>query len=179
MKYGTASLGHVVLFCFDFHKMKDFYTDVLGFHLSDSGQARGNDICFMTLDPARDHHMLALASGRTGSREDRVINHISFRVPSLADLRMRYELLKKAGVKDLETITHGSWLSVYYRDIENNRLEFFCDTPWYVQQPVVKPLDLSMSDDEIMRMTVEDFGKNPEFKPMTEWKSETTKSFSS
>jgi catechol 2,3-dioxygenase len=179
MKYGKATISHVVLYCYDFHKMMDFYTNVLGFHLSDSGKARGNDICFMTLDPEADHHMLALAAGRTGSPEDRIINHIAFRVGSMADLRQRYELLKRNGVKDIEPITHGSWLSVYYRDIENNRLEFFCDTPWYIRQPIVKPLDLSLSDDEIMRATVEEFGDTPEFKLMSEWKTETLRALDS
>lgn len=179
MKHGKATIGHVVLYCYDFPKMKDFYTNVLGFHLSDSGQARDNDICFLTLDPDADHHMVALATGRTGPPDVRVINHISFRVDSLTELRKRYAILKEAGVKDIETITHGSWLSVYYRDIENNRLEFFCDTPWYVRQPIVKPLDLSLSDDEIMRATVAEFGGTPGFKLMTEWKSETNKTLDS
>jgi catechol 2,3-dioxygenase len=179
MKYGKATISHVVLYCFDFPKMREFYTNVLGFHLSDTGQARGNDICFMTLDPEADHHMLALAAGRTGSPEDKVINHIAFRVASLTELRKRYAMLNEAGVKSIEPITHGSWLSVYYRDIENNRLEFFCDLPWYIRQPVVKPLDLSLSDDEIMRATVEEFGTTPEFKLMTEWKSGTIKALDS
>ena len=175
MKQGRARISHVVLYCYDFPKMKEFYTNVLGFYLSDAGEARGNQMCFMTLDPDTDHHMLALASGRTGPPEHRVINHIAFRVDSMAELRRRYQQLKAAGVKEIEPITHGSWLSVYYRDIENNRLEFFCDTPWYIRQPIVKPLDLNLSDEEIMRATVEEFGGTPEFKLMTEWKAETTK----
>ncbi len=179
MKHGKATISHVVLYCYDFPKMRDFYTSVLGFHLSDSGQARGNDICFLTLNPEVDHHMLALAAGRTGPPDCRVINHIAFRVDSLGELRSRYKQLKAAELKDIEPITHGSWFSVYYRDIENNRLEFFCDAPWYVRQPIVKPLDLSLSDDEILRATVEEFGKNPEFKLMTEWKAETARAFDS
>jgi catechol 2,3-dioxygenase-like lactoylglutathione lyase family enzyme len=175
LKHGKATLSHVVLYCFDFPRMVAFYTDVLGFHLSDRGKARGNDICFMTLNPEADHHQLALAAGRTGTGEERVINHISFRVESLAELRRRHALVVGAKLRDIETITHGSWLSVYFRDIENNRLEFFCDTPWYVRQPVVQPLDLSMSDDEIMRATLVDFSETPEFRPMAEWKSEAVK----
>ncbi|MGH7907451.1 MAG: VOC family protein [Candidatus Binataceae bacterium] len=176
METGRATISHVVLYCFDIDKMTDFYTSVLGFHLSDRGTARGRNMSFMTLNPEVDHHQLALAAGRTGAAEGGAINHISFRVDSLGELRRRHGILKKAGVKDLETITHGSWLSVYYRDIENNRLEFFCDTPWYVQQPVVAPLDLTLSDEDIMRATVEAFGNRPEFKLMSEWKAEAIKS---
>ena len=46
-----AALSHIVMSVFDFEKMKDFYINTLGFSLSDSGNARGNDICFLTLDP--------------------------------------------------------------------------------------------------------------------------------
>jgi len=175
LKHGKATLSHVVLYCFDFDKMIDFYTSVLGFHLSDKGEARGSQMCFMTLNPEADHHMLALVAGRTGTGEEKVINHISFRVDSLAELRNRHALLTAAGVKNIEPITHGSWLSVYYRDIENNRLEFFFDTPWYVRQPTVRPLDLSLSDDEIMRSTVAEFGETPEFKMMEDWKAQADK----
>ena len=69
MNRGKASISHVVLYCYDFKRMLDFYTNVLGFHLSDIGRARGNDICFLTLDPETDHHQVALASGRQGPKE--------------------------------------------------------------------------------------------------------------
>jgi len=175
MQDGKARISHVVIFCFDFPKMLDFYTGVLGFHLSDKGEARGNDICFLTLDPEADHHQLALASGRTGPREGGALNHVAFRVGSLAELRRRHQALTRAGVTGIEPITHASWLSVYYRDPENNRLEFFWDTPWYVAQPIVEPLDLSRSDDEILSAIVAEYGHRPEFKPMAEWKAEAAK----
>jgi len=43
MNRGKASISHVVLYCYDFKRMLDFYTTVLGFHLSDIGRARGNE----------------------------------------------------------------------------------------------------------------------------------------
>ncbi|MSQ73047.1 MAG: hypothetical protein EXR27_17420 [Betaproteobacteria bacterium] len=65
MKQGRARISHIVIFCCDFRRMLTFYTSVLGFHLSDIGKARGNDICFLTLDPETEHHQIALASGRS------------------------------------------------------------------------------------------------------------------
>lgn len=174
MPSGAASISHVVMLCFDFDKMRDFYTGVLGFHLSDTGIARGQPICFLTLDPAKDHHQLALAGGRTGTRENSgALNHVAFRVRSLAELRARHRQLQDAGVGGIDPITHGSWLSVYYRDPENNRMEFFWDTPYYVQQPIVEKLDLSLTDEEILQATVEKFGKTPGFRLMDEWKADT------
>jgi catechol 2,3-dioxygenase-like lactoylglutathione lyase family enzyme len=177
MSAGKATISHVVLFCYDFPKMLDFYTKVLGFHLSDIGRARGNDICFLTLDPESDHHQLALASGRQGPKEAGALNHVAFRVGSLAELRRRHDELKQAGVQAIELITHGSWLSVYYRDPEGNRMEFFWDTPYYVQQPIVEPLhvDLGATEEEAWRAVEERYGQDPSFKPMTQWKAEAAK----
>ena len=38
---------------------------------------------------------------------------------------------------------HGNAWSLYFRDPEGNRLEVFCDTQWYVEQPCLEDLDLS------------------------------------
>ena len=177
MDRGKATISHVVLYCYDFKRMLDFYTSVLGFHLSDVGRARGNDICFLTLDPETDHHQVALASGRQGPKEAGALNHVAFRVKSLAELRKRHEGLKQAGVDSVELITHGSWLSVYYRDVEGNRLEFFWDTPYYVRQPIVEPLDIDLnaSEEEAWRAIEAKYGRDPSFKPMAEWKAEAAK----
>ncbi len=175
-----AALSHCVMYVYDFEMMKDFYTNVMGFHLSDIGSARGNDICFMTLDPELDHHQLALAGGRKGDRDAGSLNHLAFRLKSLPDLRTRYDALMAAdNVSDIDPITHGSWLSVYYRDPENNRMEFFVDTPWYMKQPIVEPLDMSLSDDEMMRLTEQTYRDWPDFRPMEEWKAETRKKLTS
>ncbi len=175
MKPGRARISHVVVFCYDFPRMLDFYTGVLGFHLSDIGKARGNDICFLTLDPESDHHQIALAGGRTGDKEGGPLNHVAFRVDSLTELRARHDSLSAAGVAAIDPVTHGSWLSVYYRDPEGNRLEFFCDTPYYVRQPMIGKLDLSLSDQQIMDAIVATHGGEPEFKTMEEWKREAAK----
>ena len=176
MRAPSGAISHVVISVYDFPMMKAFYTEIMGFHLSDQGRARGNDICFLTLDPALDHHQIALASGRTGPRDGGSINHVAFRLPSLADLRTRYErLTAEDAVSAVEPISHGSWLSVYYRDPENNRMEFFFDTPWYMKQPIVDALDFSLSDDEIMRLTEETYRDTEGFRPMSEWRDETVR----
>jgi catechol 2,3-dioxygenase-like lactoylglutathione lyase family enzyme len=176
MKQGRARISHIVIFCYDFRKMLAFYTGVLGFHLSDIGKARGNDICFLTLDPGADHHQLALASGRSGPQEGGALNHVAFRVDSLAELRRRHKSLQEAGVAAIDPVTHGSWLSVYYRDPEGNRLEFFWDTPYYVRQPVVDQLDLGRSDEQLMDEIVAKYGNDPSFKTMDQWRADTEKS---
>ncbi len=172
----SAAISHVVLYVYDFPMMKDFYTNVLGFHLSDIGRGRGNDICFLTLDPGLDHHQIALAGGRKGPRDAGSLNHVAFRVDSLAELRRRYEQLSaEDAVADVDPVTHGSWLSVYYRDPENNRMEFFWDTPWYVKQPIIDSLDFSLSNEEILRVTEETYSSHEGFRPMSEWRAEAVR----
>ena len=172
----SGAISHVVLYVYDFPVMKDFYTNVLGFHLSDMGRARGNDICFLTLDPELDHHQIALAGGRTGPRDAGSLNHVAFRLGSLAALRRRHQqLMAEDAVTAVDPVTHGSWLSVYYRDPENNRMEFFCDTPWYMKQPIIDSLDFSLSDEEILRVTEETYRDTEGFRPMSEWRAEAAR----
>ena len=175
MKQGRARISHIVIYCFDFQKMLAFYTGVLGFHPSDIGVARGNEMCFMTLDAEADHHQIVLASGRSGTMEDGPLHHIAFRVDSLGELRRRHAQLLQAGVAAIQPVEHGQALSVYYRDPEGNRLEFFWDTPYYVRQPHIGELDLSLSDEQLLDELVARHEKDPDFKTMAEWKVDTLK----
>ena len=51
-------------------------------------------------------------------------------------------------------------------------VEIFVDTPWYVAQPRVDPLDLSMTDEEISAATLKLIENEPTFKPAEDWKQE-------
>ncbi|MFM0721680.1 VOC family protein [Paraburkholderia strydomiana] len=169
-----ATLSHVFLFCFDLDNMVRFYTETVGFHLSDRGMARGRDIAFLTLSPDADHHQLAMCGGREGPNTGGPLNHIAFRVNSFAELRRRHALLSATRVAaNVETVNHGAWLSVYYRDVDNNRMEFFFDTPWYIRQPMVEPLDLAKDDDEILNETYAKYKDTPGFSLMSDWKAQT------
>jgi catechol 2,3-dioxygenase len=171
-----AYLSHIVLQCFDLDAMLDFYTGVLGFHLSDIGEARGQRMAFLTLDPALEHHQIALATGRRQG-EGGALHHLAFGVRSLAELHERHEQLKRNSVKGIELWTHASMLSVYYRDPENNRLEFFLETPFYVKQPIAEMLDvdLAASEEEVFGLIERKYGADPSFKPMREWKEQAVR----
>lgn len=166
-------LSHIVIQCFDFPKMLDFYTRVLGFHLSDIGGARGQQMAFLTLDPSLEHHQIALATGRTVQGGG--LHHVAFGVHSLKDLNGRLQHLRAQEVNGIELWTHASMLSVYYRDPEDNRLEFFMETPYYVKQPIAETLDVDISaEDAVVWKAIEDkYGKDPSFKLMAEWKRAT------
>jgi catechol 2,3-dioxygenase len=52
-----------------------------------------------------------------------------------------------------EQTSHGSAWSCYFKDPQGNTVEAYLDTPFHLPQPHGEPLDLSKSDDEILRET--------------------------
>ena len=171
MANGRAAISHVVINCFDFQKMLAYYTNILGFQLSDIGKIGAGDICFLTFDPEAEHHQLALMSGRQGEPGGGALNHVCFRLATYAELQARHQRLGEQGVGGIATVTHGSWLSLYSLDPEGTRIEFRWDLPWYVGQPMAGPIDLSLSEDEIKRLTIEQNRDNPRFQPIADWRA--------
>ncbi len=49
-------------------------------------------------------------------------------------------------------------------------IECFVDTPWHVRQPLADPLDLSLSDQEILTQTEAACRDARDFQPMESWK---------
>src|ERR1700730_1474967 len=80
------SMSHIGLYVHDLPKMEDFYTRVLGFTVTDRGKVRGADIVFTSWDP-KDHHQVALVTGRPKDLAYNQINQISFRVVALEQLQ--------------------------------------------------------------------------------------------
>lgn len=168
----NLSFSHVGFYVHDLAKMEDFYTRVLGFVASDRGIARGAPIVFLSRDPD-EHHQIVLAEGRVGGPEAKVVNQVALRAGSLQDLRdMLVTLESEDDASDIDPINHGNAWSVYFRDPEGNRIEVFVDTPWYVEQPLIEPLDLSATDEEIHNRTEAAYSGSPTFRPLEDWKGE-------
>jgi catechol-2,3-dioxygenase len=119
-----------------------------------------------------DHHQIALVDAAGSDTGSGSLDHIAFRVASIGDVREMTERVQRdERTSDIATVTHGNAWSVYFRDPEGNRLEVFCDTPWYVQQPVVEPWDPDLNDDELLAETKRAFSGRPGFAPLSEWES--------
>lgn len=69
-------------------------------------------------------------------------------------------------------LNHGNALSIYFLDPEENTVEVYLDTPWYVAQPHGDPLDLDRPDDELWSETEAICRKDPTFKLVEEWQAE-------
>jgi catechol 2,3-dioxygenase len=162
-------LSHFGVFCRDLDAMVAFYADVFGMVCTDRGEGHTMPftIAFMSGSP-QQHHQLALASGR-GADAPSTVMQISFKVADLDDLRAAKRRAETAGATRMRGLNHGNALSIYFSDIEENTVEVYLDTPWYVAQPHGDPLDLTCPDAEIWAETERICRADPTFMPVEEW----------
>src|SRR5258708_18224036 len=175
MSTPAFAFSHMGMFVADLARMRDFYTRVLGFTVTDTGELetpRGRlQFVFLSRDP-KEHHQIVLATGKPGKLAFNPINQISCRMAEFSGLREMYRRVVDEQVKQLHPVSHGNALSVYFHDPEGNPLELFVDTPWYVQQPLRIPMDMRMSDDELCCWAEAQAQKQPGFKPGAEWSAD-------
>ncbi len=166
----------------DMDRMEDFYTRVVGFSVTDRGSIPelGLSLTFMSMDPV-EHHQFVICTGKDdemGRNKRGVffggpINQLSFRLASLDDLRIMYNrLAAENGEAELMSGTHGIAWSVYARDPEGNTLEFFVDSPWFIDQPFLEPIDLSKPDDQLISETEAMVKDKPGFQDYGKWRDE-------
>jgi len=165
-------LSHVGLYVTDVPKMIDFYTSVLGFVVSDG--AEDGRITFLSRNPS-DHHQVVLVRGRATDLETPMVQQVSFNVGTLAAVQRAFGKIRAAGCENISPICHGNAWSVYFQDPEGNRIEMFCDTPWYVPQPLGFKIDLDKPEDELYRETEAYCRDKAGFKPIEEWRAEISK----
>jgi catechol-2,3-dioxygenase len=145
-------LNHAVLYVRDAERTAGFYQEVFGFEVVD--QAPG--AVFLRAQGTANHHDLGLFSvgpnaplpqrGRVG------LYHLAWEVPSVHDLTVARDLLRRIGAYTGES-DHGVSKSIYAHDPDGNEFEIMWAVPkpdWgeYATKGVVLPLDL---DEEIAR----------------------------
>jgi catechol 2,3-dioxygenase len=163
------NLSHVGVYVTDIRKIEAFYCSTLDLIVTDRGIGNRfkNELVFMSSQPTM-HHQLALASGRSPGSPSTVMQ-LSFKVNSLEQLRFVRNKALANGAKDLFGLNHGNAWSVYFHDPEDNLVEVYLDTPFYVPQPHGDPLDLEQTDDEILRQTEAACRRDPGFMLLSEW----------
>ena len=169
------TLGHTTLAVRDLDVMVAFYTEVLGFHVTNRGAAGpDSELVFISQDPEA-HHQIVLVSGMgVGEHQFVLADHLAFRTDSLHDLRLLKAGLEQAGVDDLMAVSHGNAWSIYFTDPEGNGLECFVDTPYHVAQPYLDSIDLDLSDAELDASTKDRLQGQPEFQSFADWRAAFT-----
>jgi catechol 2,3-dioxygenase-like lactoylglutathione lyase family enzyme len=144
-----SGLGHVGIYAEDLMKQRDFYTRVMGLTIADEDlEARG--MVFLSADPVAEHHEFVLMKGRVASAETRAIQQISFKVPSINDMRAFKQRLEDEHIEIERIISHGNAFGMYFFDPEGNRIEVYYKTGFPVPQPHGDPIDLAQSDEALL-----------------------------
>ena len=165
--FPNIRLSHFELYVGDVAGMEDFYTRHLGFVVTDSGQGE-QAVVFLSRHP-EEHHQLVLNPRQSHQTLESPVDHISFRVDTLASLRLFYNSLLSAPAS-LQSVSHGTTWSIYFRDPEENRLELFTDTPWHVNQPCRFEIDLALSDEELLEFTGQKIKNLPGYSKVEDWR---------
>jgi len=165
----TPQLAHVGIYVRDIAAMTHFYTTVFGLKLTDQGVGRTFKVPLHFLSGTSDqHHQLVLAGGRAADAPSTIMQ-LSFKVSAIDDLRRVRAAALDEGATQMRGMNHGNALSIYFSDLEQNTVEVYLDTPWYVPQPHGDPLDLGKTDEEIWAETEAACRADPGFMPVADW----------
>ena len=147
---GIDGLGHVGIHTQDLLKQRDFYTRVIGLQIADEDLDRG--MVFLSSDPQAEHHEFVLMTGRDAAREAKLVQQISFKVPTIDDLKEYHGKLLAENIEIERTVSHGNALGMYFFDPEGNRVELYYKTGFPVPQPNGDPIDLESSNEELLEV---------------------------
>ena len=173
--FPNISLSHFELYVSDVAGMEEFYSRNLGFVVTDRGEGK-DGMVFLSRNP-EEHHQLVLNPQQSRRPIKSPVDHISFRVNSITDLRVFHRALQ-ASSTNYQTVSHGTTWSIYFQDPESNRLEIFTDTPWHVNQPCRFEVDLELSDEDLVKFAENKIRDLPGFRKVEVWREMHTKSVS-
>jgi catechol-2,3-dioxygenase len=97
------------------------------------------------------------------------VMQLSFKVDTLDEVREAKRRALAKGATRMRGLNHGNAISIYFMDPEENTVEVYLDTPWYVSQPHGDPLDLDKPDQVIWDETEAIVRADPTFKPVETW----------
>jgi catechol 2,3-dioxygenase-like lactoylglutathione lyase family enzyme len=127
LPFSINKIGHVVVHVEDIERSVAFYTQVLGFEVSDAypGTMMPGGMVFLRFNP--DHHGIALIGGATGPASNSEFHHMAFEVSTLAEVVSARDHLRTLGVPiDFEGRRRaGCQIAVEFRDPDNHRLEIY------------------------------------------------------
>jgi catechol 2,3-dioxygenase len=160
--------------------MEKFYTEVMGFIVSDrglltAGPAAGRELIFLSHSPDEHHQIVLIPSDVTDQGGG--IGHVAFRVDSLDEVRRVYEKVSALSYTKPEPVSHGNTWSVYFRDPENNRIEVFTQTPWHTTQPCRFDVNYDQDDPALKATTEADASKLAGFTTTEDWQQEFNRRF--
>jgi len=144
----VTGLGHIGIYVRDLEGMVAFYRDTMGMQVTKQNWRLG--AVFLSADPEAVDHEIALMRGRPSADDPHLIQQISMRVESLADLRTFHRRLVAEGYRIERVVNHASAIGCYFFDPEGNRTEVFWVTGRPSWVPVATPIDIEQSDEAVL-----------------------------
>jgi catechol-2,3-dioxygenase len=145
-KRAIAGLCHIGISSKDPARLAGFYRDVLG--MKDVGGSTADSpfgaSVFLSSRPDEESHEIVIFA-------DSRLRHTAFRLATLAELRERYREVVARGVAVKMSLNHGVSLAFYFDDPEGNMIEIYWATGLDYGQPYGHPIDLTLSDAELLR----------------------------
>ncbi len=127
LPFAINKIGHVVLVVEDLERSVAFYTQVLGFRVSDvyPDTMMPGKMVFMRCN--RDHHGIALVGSGTGPTAHNELHHMAFEVSTLDEVLRAREHLKKHKVPiDFDGRRRaGAQVAVEFSDPDGHHLEIY------------------------------------------------------
>lgn len=130
-----TGIGHVNFRVTDKERSKAFYMGVLGFQFQEEDPDHPHGGTQLKLHEGPDLHTLDFGqhphpATAQRPRPDQIgLNHVAFKVGSLADLKDAYSTLLEHEVTVKRVTDHTSQLSVYFSDPDGNGLEIYYERP--------------------------------------------------
>lgn len=176
----SYTVSHFEIRARDPDGMAKFYTEVLGFIVSDRGvldrgPMRGRELIFLSHSP-EEHHQIVLIPTEAQAPGSG-IGHVAFRVDTLDEVRRVYEKVRHLPYAKPEPVSHANTWSVYFRDPEDNRIEVFTQTPWHATQPCRFDVDYDQPDAKLKEATLASAQTLPGFAEGEEWQRAFTRRF--
>jgi catechol 2,3-dioxygenase len=127
LPFRINKIGHVVLNVSDLERSVEFYTQILGFKVSDVYPENMVPGGMVFMRCATDHHGVALVGSMKGPSSNVELNHFAFEVGTLDDVIRARDYLKKHKVPiDFEGRRRaGVQIAVEFRDPDGHRLEIY------------------------------------------------------
>jgi catechol-2,3-dioxygenase len=144
-----SGLGHVGIYVNDLMNQRDFYSRVMGLVITDEDlEQRG--MVFMSANPEEEHHEFVIMKGRDVAPDAKMVQQLSFKVDSLAELKKFHTTFKEENVKILRTVSHGNAFGMYASDPEGNTIEVYYKTGFPVPQPHGDVVNLDDSEEDLI-----------------------------
>lgn len=148
MSARVKGLSHVGIFVRDLQRMEAFYRDFMGMTVT-KRDANGR-AAFLSADPAKEDHEIALMKGRPEGEEPKLIQQISMEVDSLDDVKDFYSRAKAEGYTIQRVVSHASAVGCYFYDPEGNPCEVCWKTGYTSWAVTAEPVDLDQPNDAIL-----------------------------